>query len=139
MPGETELDIYLDACIVIYLVECHPRLATPIQEALLRQTGARVAWTHLTRLESRTKPLRDNNRQTLQLFDTFFSAPTARRVELTPAIFDLATELRATHGLKTPDALHLAAAILGGCKEFWTNDSRLEKAAAGRIAIVTFN
>jgi predicted nucleic acid-binding protein len=34
--------------------------------------------------------------------------------------------------------LHLAAAITAGCDEFWTNDHRLEQAAAGRLALVTF-
>lgn len=38
-----------------------------------------------------------------------------------------------------PDALHLAAALHGGCDQFWTNDHRLEKAADGRIAIVAFS
>jgi predicted nucleic acid-binding protein len=50
--------------------------------------------------------------------------------------FDLATELRARHGLKVPDALHLAAAIEGGCDEFWTNDTRLDKAASGYLKTV---
>jgi predicted nucleic acid-binding protein len=118
MPGETEVDIYLDVCIVIYLVECHPHLASPIQESLLRHADARIVWTDLTRLESRTKPLRENNRRTLNQFDIFFRAPNARMIELTTGVFDLATELRARHGLKTPDALHLAA--------------------AGRIVLVTF-
>ena len=34
------------------------------------------------------------------------------------------------YNLKTPDALHLAAAIIGGCQEFWTQDHRLDHAAA---------
>ena len=50
-------------------------------------------------------------------------------------VFDLATELRAEHGIKTPDALHLAAAIHGGCDALWTNDKRLARAAAERIRI----
>lgn len=53
-------------------------------------------------------------------------------------MFDLATELRARHGLKTPDALHLAAAIACGCNELWTNDGRLTRATDNRIRVVTF-
>ena len=41
---------------------------------------------------------------------------------------------RVQHGLKTPDALHLAAALHHGCTEFWTNDDRL-RAAAGALAV----
>ncbi len=65
-------------------------------------------------------------------------AELLRRGAVLP-VFDLATELRAQHGLKTPDALHLAAALRAGCDEFWTNDEHLAKAAAGRIGIVVFD
>ncbi|WP_374114499.1 type II toxin-antitoxin system prevent-host-death family antitoxin [Microbacterium paraoxydans] len=37
----------------------------------------------------------------------------------------------ADSGLKTPDALHLAAAQLSGCTEPWTNDERLAAASPG--------
>ena len=58
---------------------------------------------------------------------------------ITTETFDLATELRGLHGTKTPDALHLAAAILGGCQEFWTNDHRLTAAARNRIELKVFS
>ena len=54
------------------------------------------------------------------------------------ATFDLATDLRARHGLKTPDALHLATALEQGCDEFWTRDRRLESAAGTHLRVVTF-
>lgn len=50
------------------------------------------------------------------------------------AIFDLALRLRVQHGLKTPDALHLATAMHYRCVEFWTNDDRL-KLGAGPLAV----
>lgn len=50
------------------------------------------------------------------------------------SIFDRALQLRARHGLKTPDALHLATALHHGCVEIWTNDERLNK-AAGSMAV----
>ncbi|WP_437572751.1 type II toxin-antitoxin system VapC family toxin [Sorangium sp. So ce542] len=36
---------------------------------------------------------------------------------LSAEVFDLATELRALHGLKTPDALHAACAIHHSCDQ----------------------
>ena len=44
-------------------------------------------------------------------------------------------QLRAAHqSLKTPDAIHLAAARHHSCAELWTNDGRLNSIAQG-IAI----
>src|SRR5205814_5842036 len=48
-----------------------------------------------------------------------------RGLRLTRTVFELAAELRARDRLKTPDAIHTAAAIHHGCQEFWTNDGRL--------------
>lgn len=55
--------------------------------------------------------------------------------DLTRAVFERAARLRARHRLKTPDAIHLAAALEHGCDEFWTNDRRLAAAAEGVLAI----
>jgi uncharacterized protein len=44
---------------------------------------------------------------------------------LPSSVYDRATLIRANHGFKTIDSLHLAAAIEGGCQAFLTNDMRL--------------
>lgn len=36
------------------------------------------------------------------------------------------------------DALHLAAAITGGCDDFWTTDDRLQRAAENHLDITIF-
>lgn len=69
----------------------------------------------------------------LGLFDLFFISHDAESIPLTRKVFDLATELRAGYRLKTPDAIHLAAAIDGECTEFWTNDGRLSKAGGDSL------
>jgi hypothetical protein len=48
----------------------------------------------------------------------------------------LATKLHASQNIKTVNVLHLTADYLGGSSEFWTNDSRLAKAAEGIIQII---
>ena len=52
------------------------------------------------------------------------------RVPILPSTFGLAAHIRADHGLKTPDAIHLAAALESGCAELWTNDDRFVRAGA---------
>jgi predicted nucleic acid-binding protein len=59
------------------------------------------------------------------LFDGFFDLPDVRLAPLTSAVYDRATVIRAKHGIKTLDAIHLAAAVEGGGGLFLTNDIRL--------------
>ena len=81
-------------------------------------------------------PLRESNPALLQQFDKFFSQPEVVVTPLDARVFNLATELRAQYRLKTPDALHLAAAISSDCDAFWSNDERLAKVAGNRIEVV---
>lgn len=71
------------------------------------------------------------------MYDSFFALSEVSTVGINRDVFDLATELRALHSIKTPDAIHLAAALISGCDEFWTNDKRLAKAVTDRIKIIS--
>ncbi len=114
---------YLDSCIVIYLIEGNPQNRTAVEAALRTHQPDVTLISDLVRLECRVGPLRRNDRAMMERFDNFFTS--AFLIPLNPAAYDLAAELRAQHRLKTPDAIHAAAAILYGCDEFWTNDIRL--------------
>lgn len=118
--------IYLDAAPVIYTVEQAVPYAAAVDIHLAAPGVVRVA-TDLTRMECRGKPLRDGNLALLQDFDEFFTNAVAEIVPLSRAVLDRATEIRAKHGFKTPDAIHLAAAAESGCDAFLTNDHRLDK------------
>ncbi|MBF0153797.1 MAG: PIN domain-containing protein [Magnetococcales bacterium] len=48
-------------------------------------------------------------------------------------VYPHAADMRAYHGLKTQDALHLATAIHHRCAEFWTNDNHLAAMAPGLV------
>lgn len=82
------------------------------------------------------KTIRDTFRWLLAQYDAFFMSPGMISAELSSRVCDLATDLRATHGLKTADALHLAAALSANCEELWTNDGRLGRAAGDRLRVV---
>jgi predicted nucleic acid-binding protein len=132
---------YLDACVAIYYVERSPEYFSRIEAALFPAAGESVlsVISDLTRLECRVLPLRTGDQSLLSRYDAFFALGEVGRAELDRSVFDLATALRAAHNLKTPDALHLAAAIRAGCAEFWTNDRRLEQAAEGRLKVVSID
>lgn len=133
--------VYLDSCVVIYLIEGPEGLSRAILSALRPSEGDRptACVSDLTRLEGRVGPIRKGDRELLLQFDQFFMSRDVQTLPLDTSAFDLATKLRASHGTKTPDALHLATAMIGGCNEFWTNDRRLNAAAEDRIGIRIFS
>jgi predicted nucleic acid-binding protein len=105
-----------------------------------RELGAfpRAVLCHaaLTELECRVEPLRSGKLDLLGRYERLFAARHTRRLPLTDEVYRLVTGLRALHRLKTPAALHLAAALSDGCEAFWTRDDRLSRAAAGRIQLI---
>ena len=88
-----------------------------------------VRFAPLVRLEALSKPLADKNQALVQDYEDFLAEP--QWLAMNDSDFEYVTRLRAMHRLKTPDALHLATALRHSCTEFWTNDDRLNKAAAG--------
>lgn len=128
--------IYLDSCIVIYYIERHADFFQKIDQ---RFTDKGEIWltSDLCRLECQVQPTRQRDEQRLALYRKFFASTDLGIIPFTRQVFDLAIDLRAQHNLKTPDALHLAAAIVGGCHEFWTQDHRLDHAAANYLHTAT--
>jgi len=114
--------IYLDSCILIYRLEGVPGQAEAIARAMRASAGVVFCISNLVRMECLVGPIRDGDEQRRAGFEAHFRK--LRRLTLTKAVFDLAAELRALHRLKTPDALHAAAAIHHGCEEIWTGDRR---------------
>ena len=129
--------IYFDSCIVIYLIEGEVKLRSSVAEKMAEQSQVSLNISDLTRLECRVWPIQNSDDELLLLYDSFFALPEVSTVGINRDVFDLATELRALHSIKTPDAIHLAAALISGCDEFWTNDKRLAKAATDRIKIIS--
>jgi uncharacterized protein len=117
---------YLDAAPIIYLIEQSQPFATAIRSKLAAP-GIVPITSELSRLECRVKPMRDGNQALLQDFDDYFANTIAEIFPLTRDVVDLATEIRAQYNFKTPDALHLAAAVISNCDVFLTNDQRLNR------------
>lgn len=121
--------IYLDSCIVIYAVEDPGDRGTAVRQRLTEAGEMVVAISSLVTLECLVGPFRTDD---LGLHDHYLRVlEQFHRLPLNEEQFVRAAELRARHGLKTPDALHLAAAQLHGCDQLWTNDTRLATASHG--------
>jgi len=126
---------YLDTAPIIYTVETSPLFAQRV-DAVLARLGTIPITSEMARLECRVKPMRDGNLTLLQDFDDYFDDTIAEIVPLTRDVVDKATEIRAQFNFKTPDSLHLAAAVVSRCDVFLTNDQRLNRFTGITIEIV---
>lgn len=109
---------YLDANALIYLLEGGAEQAQRVRrclEELAQQAGRiTVAMSRLSWMECRIKPLRSGDTALLLRYDSFFAEPDLRWMEIDRATVELATTLRARHGLRTPDALQAAGCLQAG-------------------------
>jgi len=121
---------YLDTCCVIYLIEEVPGFSDPMRNHLAANPDAILCVSPLVQLEALVKPLVDRDQALASDYRDFLAEQEWALIG--DREFELATHLRAAHRLKTPDALHLAAAQNHGCSEFWTNDDRLNQAATAK-------
>jgi predicted nucleic acid-binding protein len=120
--------VALDTAVFIYWMEENPRFlpaVQPVMEAI--DAGSLPAVTSaLTLLETLVVPYREGDRALAQAYERYLTR--SRGLELVPLevpVLRTAAELRATTGVKTPDALQLAAALHARCTAFLTQDRRL--------------
>lgn len=118
--------VYLDSAPIIYLVENTPPYISRLVQHLSSNEVVQVC-SELSRLECRVKPVRDNELALLIAFDTYFAEIVSEIVPLSRAVMELATDIRARYQFKTPDAIHLACAIVARCDIFLTNDAQLTR------------
>jgi len=108
------MKLFLDACALIYRFEgAHAyRQATIalLKQLTAQQVAVEVAVSRLSVMECRIKPLRDGDAALLHRYADFFAS--VQILELDATVVDIATDLRAQHGLKTPDALQAASALI---------------------------
>lgn len=121
--------IYLDANVVIRLVEGDAVTRSPLEARLAASLGVpgSLATSRLTRLECRSKPLRAGDLATLAQYDVFFAGVELVLADVTAAVVERAADLRAKYHLKTPDALHYATAVEVGAAVFLTGDRGLAR------------
>ncbi|HUG39898.1 MAG TPA: PIN domain-containing protein [Longimicrobiales bacterium] len=118
----------IDTAIVIYLMERHARFAPvvrPLFEAADRGEVALVT-SGVTLLEVLVVPLRAGDEALADRYEALLTRGRGLTlVELDRPLLRAAARLRATHAVRTPDALQLAAALARRCGCFLTNDRRL--------------
>ena len=119
--------LYLDANVVIGLVEDEPGPRAQVRDILAAHGGADAVYvvSDLVRLECRVKPIAAGDRGLLDAYARYFALPDVTVTNLPAPVYDRATEIRARLGYGLADSLHLAAAIEAGCDAFLTADAQL--------------
>lgn len=127
---------YLDSVVIIYLVEQPPGFGTRASTAYAKVQPTEIISTDLSRMEVLILPRRLGNVALEADFERFLTAGTTRAA-ITSVTFDRALGLRAKYPfLKTPDSIHLSAAIDEQCDIFLTNDSKLARVTEIRVEVI---
>lgn len=133
MVSATSLSSYkrvaLDTNIFIYVFEQHPEFGEKSKWLLDQiETGIYTAVASTISLtEILVKPIREGNLALEKQYKLLFAHfPNLAVVPIDNPVAERAAFLRGKYGMKTPDALVLASAILAKADLFVTNDLRLE-------------
>jgi predicted nucleic acid-binding protein len=131
--------MYVDTSAIIYAVErVEPYLTAsrPLWDALTAGTLA-VVTSQMALLEVLVKPIQNGDQQLATRYRHILLTATGldcRPIDLT--ILEQAAVLRATHGLKTPDAIHAATALEAACAMFVTNDPGFRRVPGLNVVVL---
>ena len=130
--------VYLDANGFIYSVERIEPYRTLLEPLWLQARAGQfeVVSSELVILETLVKPLRESDTLLENLFRSLLAAREVRMIPATASLWEHAARLRATTGLKTPDALHAATALAVESTLFVTNDGGFRRVADLRVAVL---
>lgn len=131
--------VYLDANIVIYLVEKDPTWGPKVvaRLAALRTAGDELAISDTHRLECLVGAFVLGDSALAADYAAFFADPDVKVLPLTGPVCERAARLRASQNFKPLDAIHLAAAVEHGCGLFLTNDGKLGRCQDITVEVLT--
>ena len=120
----------LDTMIFVYHFEDHPvfaPLTEPLFEAidrgeLLAELSVLLAGEVLTGAKKAA-----DNEMLLRYRHIFSEFPNLTLHDADMRVMEKMSDLRVAYGLKTPDAIHMATALLNGAQAFVTNDAGLKR------------
>ncbi len=129
----------LDTTPLIYFIEENPTYLERVStffEAL--DDGEFYAVTSMvTLIEVLVHPLRRNDAALARRYqEILLNAGGLSTLPLSREVAEGAARLRATHNLRTPDAIQMATAVNAGASFFLTNDSRLPSLANLRVLVL---
>jgi predicted nucleic acid-binding protein len=126
----------IDTSVFIYFMEEDPRFL-PVIEPLFTDADAgrrELVASALTLLDVMMVPYRAGNEALAERYERLLTRSRGvLLIDLSREQLRVAAQLRATAGMKTPDALQIAAALTAGCTTFLTNDRRIPAVCGIRV------
>ena len=123
--------VALDTAVFIYFIEEHPRFLRVVEPVFAAVAGGRLhaVTSGVTLLETLVVPYRSGDIGLAERYEALLTGSRGIRfVELDRALLRGAALLRAAFtGLRTPDALQVAAALTARCTAYLTNDRDLPR------------
>src|SRR5262245_58313577 len=125
--------------VFIYHFEDNKRYA-PISEILFEswENGTHRGITSIiTLLEVLVKPKRDDNHDAVRDYkDLLLTFPNLDVIAVGVECADVASDIRSRYGIRTPDAIQIATALLGGATALVTNDDQLKQVTELEIVLL---
>ena len=115
----------IDANIVIYTVEKHPRYSSVLRPLWSSVAAGQVSIvvSELVLLETLVGPYRAGLKQLANDYETFFTLQGIELIPISSSVLREAAAIRANvPRLRSPDAIHAATAILHSSGNLLTND-----------------
>jgi uncharacterized protein len=119
--------IYWDTMLFIYWLEDHPRYSARVQEILQKMAARKdqLCTSSLAVGETLAGFYKRGAIETANQVRDFFQHGAIDVVPYTLEIADLYANIRASQGVSSADAIHLACAASAGTDLFLTNDKNL--------------
>src|SRR5580698_4269619 len=120
--------VAIDTAILVYFIEDDARFLSLVRPLFVAADEGRLdlVTSALTLMEVLVMPCRAGNVALAERYEGLLTRGRGiRLIEITLNVLRNAAQLRAVSGIRTPDALQLAAALSAGCSAFVTNDRRL--------------
>lgn len=130
--------VYVDANPVIYTVETHPTYGSIVLPlwTTVRSGQVMVVSSELTLLETLVLPIMLVDTALQTKYEQIWQGAGRQLFPITREILYDATRLRASYGLKTPDAIHAATALRYGCALFVSNDNGFRRVPNPPLALL---
>ena len=129
----------LDTTPLIYFIEKHEVYHPVVRPFFVALAAGKftVVTSTITLVETLVHPIRTDHPEIAQRYrEILLRAPQVTTYDVSPDIAQKAAEIRAIYQVRTPDAIQLATAFLGGATHFLTNDRALRKYTEIQILVV---